>query len=212
MIKVKDIVQEIIQRDHEALFSLSRGILNLSSYARLIHKEVEKRTMKDVKENTIITALSRLKMYVEGTQPLMKDVKVDGLTIKTPLIEIVYEKSRKNLDRLVVLEKELNLTADEWFMFSQNTKSIIILCSESKINKVKKHMETEPIFILNSISAIGVALSPKYHSESNVVFSLLHKVAEKRIPLVETISTWGEVIFVFKQEYLSEMVNIFQSK
>lgn len=211
MIKIKDIVFEIIQRDHEALLCLSRGILNLSSFARSIHKEVEKKTMKEVKENTIIMALSRLKMYVEGTQPLMKDITIDGLTIKTPLVEIVYEKSKKNLDQLVILEKELNLNGGEWFMFSQNTKSIIILCSESKIQKIKKHMKSEPVFMLKNISAIGVSLSSKYHSESNVIFSLLHRVAEKRISLVETISTWGEVIFVFKQEYLSEMVDIFQS-
>lgn len=212
MIKVKDIVEETIKKDHEALLCLSRGILNLSSYARSIHKVVEKKTKKEVKESTIVMALSRLKSYIEGTTPLVQDVKVDGLTVKTPLAEVVFEKTTKTLKQLVTLEKILKLRSDEWFMFSQNTKSIIILCSESRLVDVRKHMKVKPSFSLKNLAAIGLALSPDYHPESNVVFSLLHKIAEKRVPLAEVLSTWSEIIFVFNQEHLGEIIDIFQEE
>ena len=70
MIKVGEKIEEIIKGDHEALFCLSRGILNLSRYARTIHEAVEQKTKKEVKLPTIIMALSRLRKKLGGVAPL----------------------------------------------------------------------------------------------------------------------------------------------
>lgn len=210
MIKVGVTVEEIIKRDHEALSALSRGILNLSSYGRGIHKEIERKTKKEVKISTIIMALSRLKQKIKGTKPLLVDVRIDGLTVKTPLAEIVFEKNNKTIGRLALLEKEIKPRVDEWFSFSQNTRAVIIICSQSKTKEVIDHMHTKPLFVLKDLSAIGLSISEKYHPEPNITFSLLHKIAEREIPLAETISTWTEIIFVFKSEYLTQVLDVFK--
>src|SRR4051812_42147366 len=102
MIKVGQKVEEIIKRDHEAAQCLSRGILNLSSYSRKIHKQVEKATKKDVKLSTIIMSLSRLQRRMDGIKPLIQDVKIDGITVKTPLAELVFEKTTDMVTRLTI--------------------------------------------------------------------------------------------------------------
>ncbi len=43
----------------------------------------------------------------------------------------------------------------------------------------------------------------------NITFSLIRRIAQKRIPLAETITTRTEIIFVFEQKYLAEMVDLF---
>ncbi len=211
MIKVGQKVEEIIQKDHEAVFCLSRGILNLSSYARSIHKRIESATKKSVKLSTIIMALSRLQRRIDGVKPLLQEVKIDGLTVKTPLVEIAFEKNSKTVSKLSTLEKTIKTRSDEWLSFSQNSRAIIIICSENKVTSAVKHIGSKPIFVLKNLSAIGLTISEEYHPKPNITFSLLHKIAEKKIPLVETISTWTEIIFVFKAEYLTQILEVFKS-
>lgn len=210
MIKVGTVVEDLIKKDHEAIASLSRGILNLSSYARLIHKKVEAKTKKGVKLTTIIMSLSRLGQRLEGVNPLLQKVVIDGLTVKTPLAELVFEKSPIVTKQLATLEKAISPRTDEWFSFSQNTRAIIVICSESKSEKVVKHMKTKPALLLKDLSAIGLSISPNYHPKPNIAFSLLHKVAERKIPLTETITTWTEVVFVCEAKHLSELLEIFK--
>lgn len=210
MIKVGQKVEELINQDHEAAQCLSRGILNLSSYARKIHSSVERATKKDVKLSTIIMSLSRLQRRMDGIKPLLQEVKIDGLTVKTPLAEIVFDKTPDTVTRLSLLEKNIKSRSDEWFSFSQNTRAIIIICSESKTESVVKHMNAKPILLLRDLSAIGLAVDASYHPKPNITFSLLHKIAERKIPLAETISTWSEIIFIFKSEYLGQILEVFK--
>lgn len=212
MIKIGQKVEEIIRRDHEAVQCLSRGILNLSSYARKIHKPIEKATKKDVKLSSIIMALSRLQRKMDGIKPLLEEVKVDGITVKTPLVELVFEKTTDIVSRLGTLERSIKTKSDEWFSFSQNTKAVIVICSESKTDKVLKHMQAKPVLFLKDLSAVGLAVDPSYHPKPNITFSLLHRIAERKIPLAETISTWSEIIFIFKSEYLTQVLEVFKAE
>ena len=210
MIKVGDKIEEIIKGDHEAIFCLSRGILNLSRYARVIHDEVEKKTKKQVKLPTIIMALSRLKRKIKGVTPLVKEVEIDGMTVKTPLAEIVFEKTSTTISRLPLVQKSIKPKNDEWFRFSQNSKAIDIICSESRIEAVIKHMGVKPLLIFKDLTAVGLSVPPRYHDKPNITFSLLHKIAEQEIPLDQIFTTRDEMMFLFETKYLSQIVAIFQ--
>ncbi|MFA6386639.1 MAG: hypothetical protein WCW04_02640 [Candidatus Paceibacterota bacterium] len=210
MIKVGEKIEEIIKGDHEALFCLSRGILNLSSYARGIHEKVEMATKKEVKLPTIIMALSRLSKKMTGVVPLLKEVAIDGMTVKTPLAEVVFEKTSFTISKLSVIQKNIKAKNDEWFSFSQNSKAIIVICSESRIDAVVSNMNIKPLLILKDLTAIGLSINARYHASPNITFSLLHKIAEREIPLAEIFTTRDEMMFIFETKYLSQVVEIFQ--
>lgn len=211
MIKVGEKVESLIRADHEALFCLSRGILNLSSYARGIHKEIEKVTKKEVKLSTIIMALSRLSKKVSGVRPMLQDVTIDGMTIKTPLAELVFEKTTLAINKLGLLQKVIKPKSDEWFSFSQNSRAIIIICNESKKDTVIKHMGIKPLMTITDLTAIGLYIHPRYHDKPNITFTLLHRIAEQEIPLAEIFTTRDEMIFIFETKYLPKIVEIFKS-
>ena len=147
MIKVGEKIEEIIKGDHEALFCLSRGILNLSRYARRIRDTVEQKTKKEVKWTTIVMALSRLKKKYKDVTPLVKEVELDGMTVKTPVVEIVFEKTSVTISRLPLIQKSIKPKNEEWFRLSQNSKVIDIICSESRLESVVRHMGVKPILI-----------------------------------------------------------------
>jgi hypothetical protein len=210
MIKVGEKIEDIIKGDHEALFCLSRGILNLSSYARTIHHSVEKATKKDVKLPTIVMALSRLGKKIGGVKPLLQEVFIDGMTVKTPLAEVVFEKTAITISKLSVIQKNIKAKSDEWFNFSQNSKAIIVVCNESRIDVVVKNMGVKPLMIIKDLTAIGLSINARYHSKPNITFSLLHKIAEREIPLAEIFTTRDEMMFIFETKYLSQVVEVFQ--
>jgi hypothetical protein len=212
MIKVSDKIEEIIKADHEALFCLSRGILNLSKYAKEIHPQVEEKTKKQVKLPTIIMALSRLKRKLNNVNPLLKEVEIGGMTVKTPLAEVVFEKNSKTISKLSLIQKNMKAKTDEWFTFSQNSKAIIVICSESKIDTVVKSVKVKPIMVIKDLTAIGLFIHARYHDQPNITFTLLHKIAEKEIPLAEVFTTRDEMIFIFETKYLPKVVEVFQNK
>lgn len=212
MIKVSEKIEEIIKGDHEALFCLSRGILNLSRYAREIHSKVEQKTKKEVKLPTIIMALSRLKKALKGVTPLVKEVEIGGMTVKTPLAEIVFEKTSTTISRLPLVQKSIKPKNDEWFSFSQNSKAIAVICSESRVETVIKHMGVKPLLIFKDLTAVGLSVDPKYHSKPNITFSLLHKIAEREIPMDQIFTTRDEMMFIFQTKYLSQIVSIFHKE
>jgi len=210
MIKVGEKIEEIIKGDHEALFCLSRGILNLSSYSRKIHDIVEQKTKKQVKLPTIIMALSRLKKELKEVTPLLKEVEISGMTVKTPLAEVAFEKTLTTISRLPLVQKSIKPKNDEWFSFSQNSKAIAVICSESRIDTVIKHMGTKPFLVLKDLTAVGLSVNARYHDKPNITFSLLHKIAEREIPLAQIFTTRDEMMFLFETKYLSQIVKIFQ--
>lgn len=212
MIKVGEKIEEIIKGDHEALYCLSRGILNLSSYARGIHSIVEKATKKQVKLPTIIMALSRLKRKMKGVEPLLKEVTIDGMTVKTPLAEVVFEKTVLTISKLSIIQKNIKAKSDEWFSFSQNSKAIIVICSELRIDAVVKNMGVKPLMVIKNLTAIGLSIHARYHAQPNITFTLLHKIAEREIPLAEIFTTRDEMMFIFESRYLSQVVEVFQKE
>lgn len=212
MIKVGEKIEEIIKGDHEALFCLSRGILNLSSYARKIHDRVEKATKKQVKLPTIVMALSRLKRVMKDVTPLVKDVEIDGMTVKTPIAEAVFEKTAFTISKLSVLQKNMKIKTDDWFRLSQNSKTIIVICSEAKIDSVIKNMGAKPLLVLKGLTAIGLSINARYHDKPNITFSLIHKIAEREIPLAEIFTTRDEMMFVFETKYLPQVVEVFKKE
>ncbi|HZT35449.1 MAG TPA: hypothetical protein VFA15_05995, partial [Nitrososphaera sp.] len=72
MRKIQDAVRDIVYGDEEALYALSKDYMNLSRYAKFIHKEVEERTTKDVKPAGIVVALSRLQKGIGKVHPLIQ--------------------------------------------------------------------------------------------------------------------------------------------
>ena len=107
------------------------------------------------------------------------------------------------------LDTVVKVRPEEWFIVSQNTKSISILCRDENVERVKGHIPTPPLAETSGLAAMGLSLAAEYQKKPNIVFSLLHRLAEKRIPLLEIISTWGEVILVFQEERLYELMEIF---
>lgn len=210
MRKIQDTVRETLFADEEALYALSKNFMNLSAYAKLIHKQIEKRTTKDVKPTGIVVALSRIQRELGKIHPLVQDVVIKNITTKSPLSEIVFEKREPLLQKLSSFYAHVKTGNDDFLSMILSTTEITILCSDRITEKVLSHFADNPQLLRHNLASIGLSFDQKYSDMPNITYSLLRKIAQKRISLTETITTHTEIIFVFDQKRLAEVVGLFQ--
>ena len=209
MIKIQDIVTSIALEDEIFLSSLSAGFVNLSAYAKKIQKQVELRTKKSVKVSGIVVALSRFKKEVHNTHPLLQDIKINNVTTKSPLSEIVYEKNVSSLSKLTAMYSKVKKGTDDFFTMTLSTNEITVICSDNIRIEIEKKLMEKPVMKEEGLACIGLSLDPKYYHMPNITFSLIRRIAQKHISLAETITTRTEIIFVFEKKYLGQIVSLF---
>lgn len=211
MIKIQETVREIVFGDEEGLTSLSRGYMNLSAYAGLIQREVERRTKKEVGVPSIVVALSRLQKTLGKQHPLVQKIEINNIITRSPLSEIVFGKTPTLLNKLASLHEKVKTTNDDFLTMTLSTSELTVICSDRIKAAVLAHFKATPHMNVSGLAAIGLTLDPKYYPVPNITFSLIRRIAQKRIPLAETITTRTEVIFVFGQQYLGEIVSLFET-
>lgn len=212
MIKINEVVENIVYSEEEALYSLSQKFMNLSAYAKRIRKEVERQTRKTVQATSIVVALSRIQKQMKKVHPLIQDVNINNITAKSPLSEIVFEKTPVVVSKLSQLYERVKTTSDDFLTMTLSTSEITVICSDRIKESVLKHFKEKPIMIESGLASLGISIDSKYYPMPNITYSLIRRIATKKIPLAETITTHAEIIFVFSQKNLSEMLNLFQTK
>ncbi len=209
MIKIQDIVRDIVFNEEEALYALAMGYMNLSAYGKRIQKEVEEKTKKEVHVSGIVVALSRVQKELKKVHPLIQQIKINNITAKSPLSEIVFEKTPAILSKLSSMYEKIKTTNDDFLTMTLSTSEITVICSDRIKESVMKHFRDKPRMIESGLASIGISIDPKYYPMPNITFSLIRRIAKKRIPLAETITTHTEIIFIFPQKSLSEVLDLF---
>lgn len=210
MIKIHDVVRDIVYSDDQALYALAKGFMNLSAYAKQIQAIAEDTAMKDVGLPGIVVALSRIQKELGQVNPLVVDVAINNITTKSLLTEIVFEKKASVLEKMSSLYKKIKTTNDDFLTTILSTSEVTIICSDRIKDAVLELLEEKPILIQPKLAAIGISFDPKYYEMPNITYSLIRKIAQKRITLAETITTHTEIIFVFNQKDLPQMLELFQ--
>ncbi len=211
MITVHETVREILESEEEALYAIAYDFMNLSAYAERIHKEVERKTRKQVKKTSIVVALSRIQNNLKKKHPLVQEVHIDNITVKSPLSEMVFLKTPTLLTNLTSLYAKVKTNGDDFLAMTLSTTQVSVICSDRIHERVAEHLGEKPRKKISKLAAIGLSVDDKYYPMPNITFSLIRNIARKRIPLAETITTHNEIIFIFAQKHLSEIVELFSN-
>jgi len=205
MISIKDVVQTIVSNDIEAQNSISRGILNLSQYAREIQEKVEEATKKEVSMQSIVVTLSRLERK-QKAYGFLPNVEISSLSVKSPIIELVYEKNQKNLEHVLKIFSTFQKDNDTFFSLSTSTRDIAIVASVSLEKEIVKAVTQKPKFIKRDLSAVSVRFNESLVEQPNVGYALMHLISLRNITLDEVFSTYNEFTLVFKTEDLHKVL------
>jgi len=207
MIKIASVVSDIISNDEIALESLRSGILNLSAYARLITPGVEKKLYKHVRRGTIVTALSRLVSDMANTPSLRPHVKIEDISIKSPLVELSFDKSSQLIKEVNSFRSSLD-TDKNFFTVTQGFGEVTIIMPEVLLTKALTHISQKPKSKYTALVAVNIRIiADNYIETPNMIYSLVATLAAKRINLIEIISTYTEISFIVNQSDMERTVD-----
>jgi hypothetical protein len=178
---------------------------------RIITKAVEEKTKKPVGKSAIVVALSRIRDTSPQSDPLVVDVCINNITTKSPLSEIIYAKTPELLTKLSSLYTQVKTSPDDFLTMTLSTGEITVICSDRLKEAVLAHFCDVPLLTESGLASIGLSLDPKYYHMPNITFSLIRRIAQKRITLAETITTHTEIIFVFREDRLPDILPLFRS-
>jgi hypothetical protein len=209
MIKIQPIVRDILLGELEALFALTNGYMNMSSYAYRIKGEVEARAKKQVTITSLVVSLSRLRKEFKKERPLIQEVHIKNITTKLPLSEMVYENTVRFLEKFETLHKKISVTREDFFIATIGTHEVDIIASSNLATRIMKHFEMKPKITNHNLAAIGISLNTEVFNTPNVFFSLLLITARARVNIEELISTSTELIFVVAEKDFGKTVALF---
>lgn len=204
MIKVTDIVLDILKTDELASESMQAGLLNLSAYAQKIHSQVENLTKKPVKKGTIVVALSRLAASSrELKTPLKPEIKLSNIAIRSSLSAVIFDKTADIQRKLAVLHP-FQISINEIFGISEGPNEITLIYDEKAQEKIQKSFSTEAKFEFKDLVAITVQYTQEYAKMPNIYYVLLSALAAKRINIFDMITTYTEISFIIKKENMED--------
>ncbi|HNB23182.1 MAG TPA: hypothetical protein PKZ32_12205 [Candidatus Melainabacteria bacterium] len=206
MLKVSDIVRDILFSSELELTALSRRVLNLSAYAKRIHKEVERRARKQVQLGTIVVALSRISEEVTQEDPLLPKIELEGLAVKSNLAEITFNKSAANKTRTQKLYSDTQFAQADFLTITYGAGEISIIAPMPLVKPILKHFKPDqPKLLLENLAALTVQFGDHFIDTPNMYFSLLRSISVRKLNLVELISTFTELTFLVRQNDLNEL-------
>lgn len=208
MIKISNVVREILYSSEIALSAFNDGYLNLSGYAKAIRKEVETRTKKPVRVGSIVVALSRLKKTTGKTgkrKPLLPEVAIEDLSVKSGLVEVAFDRTAGNLARLRELYRDSRINASDFFMVTQGTGEITIVALETALpHIINVTRPAKPKAMIRNLVGLTARFDERYLAIPNVIFVFVRQLALKHINIVEIVSTYTELTFIIDEKDLQE--------
>lgn len=204
MLKVIDAVKNVISSDEVAIEAMRSGILNFSAYSELIHKKIENLTFKEVKKTTIVVALSRMAQKIYDVTPLKTQVKFDEISIKSPLVDITFDKTPENIAILRSLIEKIS--QNKFLTFTEGINELTIIASADQKETILENFKSKPKITIENLVGLSLRFSDNYINEPNVIYSILSLLASKRINLSEVVSTYTELTLVISENDLDKAI------
>lgn len=207
MIKISDVVFGTIQGDEVALEAFRLGFLNLSAYAKKIQPLVSEKTYKPVSKSTIVTALSRMRNRLNEIPPLRPTVKIEDMSIKSPLVEISFEKTEKMVQLASQLDSN-SLLKDSFYTITYGVGEVSLIFSENLEKQILNHFNIKPKGVYKNLVAITVRfIEQSYIEVPNMIYVLVGALASKRINIIEIVSTFTEISFIVREKDMEETID-----
>lgn len=205
MIKVSQAIEQIVQKDGFVKEAMQRGILNVSAYAKLIHSEVEERTMKPIASGTIVVSLLRVMKKVTQNVSFTPYVTIASFSVTSALAEVTFDKTNQNQEKLNSLNE--TFAGSDFFTVTEGLHEITIVCGLDTKYSILQHFISPPKIIIDDLVAVSVRFSESYMNTPNTIYSLVGILANQHINLIEIVSTYTELSFIIEKKELDQTID-----
>lgn len=210
MISISDALEEIIQNQPFIEEGLSRGIVNLSAYAREIKPQIEERLFKDIKEGAVVMALKRLSEKLANKKRSKNaPIFLSDLTVKSNLSEYTFENSETLLEKQRRLFEANIHKKDAFFTFTQGIRETTLIASSDISDDIKRIFAGENIIsCINNLSSITIKTPKEMVYTPGVDYAILKRLAWENINIIEILSTYTELTIIFDDKDVEKAFSV----
>lgn len=203
---VASVVEQYLKTKPFLLSSLSEGIINLTSLARLIMPEIEIHLGKDIKQGAVVMALKRIseeldfKISHKVTKVLQN---IGEITVRSSLTDYTFTTSQTLLDNQAKLISEINKLKDVFYTSSRGVNETNIVASSSVNDLVENALKSEKLLNKReNLSSISIKLPQDNVSTPGVYYYIFQSLAWEGIIIYEVISTTNEFTIIVDENQI----------
>lgn len=181
--------------------ALSQGIINLTSLARVIRKEIQNETTsREVRNGAIVMALKRLSTDMEfrSTHRIVKVLKNIGeIIVRSNLTDYTFLVSETLLNSQAELLKHIQNTKDVFFTTSRGVNETSLIVSNTAEALVESIFKKERCLCkFANLGSISVKLPEENISVPGVYYFIFQRLAWEGVSMNEVISTANEFTII----------------
>ena len=203
---ISSVVEQYIKSKPFLLSSLSQGIINLTSLARIMMPELEAHLGKDVKQGAVVMSLKRLSEELDFkiNYKISKVLKNIGeITVRSSLSDFTFISSDTLLDNQAKLISEINKQQDIFYTSSRGVNETNIVTSTSIEPMVEAIFKNEKLtHKIENLSSITVKLPQENISTPGVYYYIFQRLAWEGIIIHEVISTTNEFTIIVRDDQI----------
>lgn len=174
-------------------FGLNQRLLNLAQVASFIRPLIEARTKKQIRESSLVMALSRYQRNLPSKAYAPKAFQIERLTVQPGLALISLVRSEAAHAQSVKLYNRVQ--QDGGFLTITEGGEEITIIFEAGYRSAAKSLYSLPLVMQDDdLAALRIKFSKKYLTKPGFLFAVLQALAFQNINLVEVASSATEFI------------------
>ena len=187
--------------------ALSEGIINLTSLARIIRKDIQaETTQREVRNGAIVMALKRLSVDMEfrSTHRIVKVLKnIGDIIVRSNLTDYTFLTSETFMNAQAQLLNKIKNNRDIFYATTRGVNEANIIVSNSMESIVENIFKKERILHkFTDLGAISVKLPEENVSVSGIYYFIFQRLAWEGVNMNEVISTANEFTIVIPENQI----------
>ncbi|EJF37639.1 hypothetical protein HMPREF1320_1848 [Capnocytophaga sp. oral taxon 335 str. F0486] len=187
--------------------ALSEGIINLTSLARIIRKDIQaETTQREVRNGAIVMALKRLSVDMEfrSTHRIVKVLKnIGDIIVRSNLTDYTFLTSETFMNAQAQLLNKIKNNRDIFYATTRGVNEANIIVSNSMESIVENIFKKERILQkFTDLGAISVKLPEENVSVSGIYYFIFQRLAWEGVNMNEVISTANEFTIVIPEIHI----------
>ncbi|HXW37801.1 MAG TPA: hypothetical protein VEJ36_07875 [Nitrososphaerales archaeon] len=206
-------VRDEINLDLSVQDAIARDYVNLSALARMLKPRISERTGKKVKDESVITALKRLRGTYSNTSAAIGSIIAGSvINVRTHVSKVSVEKTRKTLQ---AVSSMLSSHQEDFIQVSESNSSITLIFDQRLHKKVARELYgAELLEEGDDYAAITVQSPKEIILTPGCVISFYNQLSRRHVNIEDTVSCHTDTIIVVKMrdvgrafDALTELIN-----
>jgi aspartokinase len=201
---ISHVVEKYIRSNPILHSCLLKDIISFHRLAKYIRKDIEKELGKEVEENAIVMALSRLRdKLIEKEENIKQNTSIKNveLSLKSDIVLIDVKKTEQTMQKMQKIQQICGWEESDVFSLTQSIHEITIISQKKYLKQMLKILDEEKKLNLEeNLSAIVLKFGKEILYQPGFFDRVIRELSWENINIYQIVSTLTELIIIIKDK------------